>query len=73
MNSNDKENLIKDCTSTMSIDIDNIPKDLCIEVAELIGSALKAFGLKFEYGGIGEGFSDKICGIQFDVKSEVDQ
>lgn len=40
MNSNDKENLIKDCTSTMSIDIDNIPKDLCIEVAELINKAI---------------------------------
>lgn len=68
MKSKDKKELMKECTSKMSIDIDNIPKNLCIEISELIGSALKSFGLEFEYGGIGEGFSDNICGIQFNVK-----
>ena len=73
MNSKEKQELIKECTSTMSIDIDNIPNDLCIEIAELIGNVLNGFGLKFEYGGIGEGLSEKICGIQFDIESEVEQ
>lgn len=68
MKSKDKKELMKECRSKMSIDIDNIPKDICIEISEVIGTVLLRFGLKFEYGGIGEGFSDNICGIQFDIK-----
>ena len=68
MKSKDKRELMKECTNKMSIDIDNIPKDICIELTEVIGNILLRFGLEFEYSGIGEGFSDNICGIQFDVK-----
>lgn len=66
----EKSNLIKDCTSEMSIDIDGIPKNKSMQIASEIGRVLLKNGLEFTYGGIGEGFTDKICGIQFDVKSK---
>jgi len=62
--------LIKDCTSKMSIDIDNIPKNKSIQIANEIGRILLEKGLTFTYGGIEEGFTDKICGIQFDIKNK---
>lgn len=68
MKEKEKNDLIKDCTSKMSIDIDGIPKEKCMEIAEIIGNVLRAFRLEFTYGGIGEGLTNKICGIQFDVK-----
>ena len=35
-----------------------------------IAQILLKHNLEFTYGGIGEGFTDKICGIQFDVESK---
>lgn len=67
MGDKEKKDLIKDCTSKMSIDIDGIPKNKSIEIANDIGRILLKHRLKFTYGGIGEGFSDNICGIQFDI------
>lgn len=69
MNNQDNQELIKQCTDTMSIDIDNIPKNVCFEVAEVIGNVLEGFGLEFDYSGIVKGFSDEICGLQFDIES----
>lgn len=68
MKEQEKKDLIKECTSRMSIDIDGIPKEKCIELANTIGTALNVLKLEFTYGGIGEGLTNKICGIQFDVK-----
>lgn len=51
----------------MSMDIDGIQKEKCMEIAEVIGNVLRAFKLDFTYGGIGEGVSNRICGIQFDI------
>jgi len=68
--SKEVKDLIKDCTSKMSIDIDRIPKDKSILIANDIGKILLKHNLEFTYGGIGEGFTDKICGIQFEIKVE---
>lgn len=69
MKNKEVNDLIKDCTSKMSIDIDGLPKDKAILIANDIGKILLKHRLKFTYGGIGEGFTDKICGIQFDVEN----
>lgn len=70
MKKREKDDLLKDCTSKMSIDIDGIPKEKCFEIAEMIGNILIAYELKFTYGGIGEGFSGRVGGIQFDIEKE---
>lgn len=70
MKNKEVNDLIKDCTSKMSIDIDGIPKDKVILIANDIGKILLKHKLEFTYGGIGEGFTDKICGIQFEVKDK---
>lgn len=57
-----------DWTNKMSIVIDDIPKEKEIKIANAIGNLLQKNGLEFDYGGIAEGSSDRICGIQFDVK-----
>lgn len=66
----EKNDLIKDFTSKMSIDIDGIPKIKSIQIANEIGIILLKHNLEFTYGGIGEGFTNKISGIQFDIKSK---
>lgn len=70
MKSKEVKDLIKDCTSKTSIDIDGIPKDKLILIANDIGKILLEHNFKFTYGGIGEGYTDKICGIQFEVKDK---
>lgn len=71
MDNKEKRELMKECTSEMSIEIDNIPKEKCMEISELIGNILMAFELEFIYGGIVEGISNKICGVQFDIKNKM--
>lgn len=57
-----------DWTNRMSIEIDNIPKEKEIKIANAIGNLLLKNGLKFDYGGIADGATDRTCGILFEVK-----
>lgn len=52
-------------TKYMSIEIEDIPKEKVLIIAEDIGNILMKHKIKFNYGGIGEGSTDKICGISF--------
>ncbi|MGH4125126.1 MAG: hypothetical protein ACREV6_19595 [Clostridium sp.] len=60
----------KEWTSKMSLEINNIPKENLTNIANKVGELLKREGLKFDYGGVGLNFTEKICGIEFEVMEE---
>lgn len=69
MNKSELKELLNECTTKMSIDIEGIPKEKAFKIAEKIGNVLLKEELKFTYGGIGEGLTDNICGINFEIES----
>lgn len=69
MNKSELKQLLSKCTTKMSIDIEDIPKEKVFKIVEKIGSMLLKEGLKFTYGGIGEGITDKICGVNFEIEN----
>lgn len=67
----DDENI--ELTSKTSIEIENIPKDKLIRLGEIIGNILVEIGIKFDFGSCADGFSNKICGLVFEVEEEDDE
>lgn len=65
---NEEKEFLENCTDEMSIEISNVPKEICINLTTLIGALLNEAGLKFDYGGIGKGFTNKICGVEFEIE-----
>lgn len=62
------ESHLENWTNLTSINIDNVPKELVIEISKEIGQMILDKGLQFEYGGIGLGGTDKITGIVFEIE-----
>lgn len=70
MDSKEYKEFLKDCTDRTDVEVEGLPKDNMLIIATLIGEALTRLGLSFDYGGIVDGFTDKIRGISFEVKEE---
>lgn len=70
MDSKEYKEFLKDCTDRTDVEVEGLPKDNMLIIATLIGEALTRLGLSFDYGGIADGFTDKIRGISFEVKEE---
>lgn len=70
MNNKEFKELLQEYTDVTDVEVTGLPKDNMLIIATLIGEALTRLGLEFEYGGIGEGFTDKIRGISFEVKEK---
>ena len=70
MNIKECDYLLKECTDLTDVEVIGLPKDNMLIIATLMDEALTRLGLNFEHVLIGDGFSDEIRGISFEVKEE---